>query len=109
MRAAGLLGILVFATVAAASELPRFDVEQGCSAFVGSSDPKAPMRNLCIEREQRAYQASQVLWPKGTDAERAKCGGMAERSRSYKYVYLATCLRSSVRTRELGAPRKFQY
>ncbi len=111
MRVAGLFGIFCLATAAAAAtpELPRFDVEQACSAFVGSNDPKAPMRNLCIAREQRAYQAGQVLWSSGTDAERTKCRSLAERSRSYKYVYLATCLRSSARTRALGAPRNFQY
>jgi DnaJ family protein C protein 7 len=41
--------------------------------------------------------------------DKAKCSDLAERSRSYKYVNLAACLRSTGRSRELSIPQTFRY
>jgi hypothetical protein len=74
------------ATGARATEaLPRYDVDQKCLQ-TGEQMNSARMRNVCVEREQQAYDAMKTAWPKLDPAAQLNCLRIGESMQSYRIV-----------------------
>jgi hypothetical protein len=92
--------ILVLASqllIAAADNVPKFNVERGCKDTTSASGPKAPLdEKICVQDEQKALNQLQSLWSQTAPSNRAIC--IREDTDvpdvTPSYVELLTCLQA---------------
>lgn len=78
--------VVLSATSAVALELPKYDVEAGCSKLWN-----AAARNTCIADEQRAYDLLNMTWNQYTESSQRQCDDTSKVIANYNYTALLDC------------------
>jgi hypothetical protein len=75
--------------IAAADNVPKFNVERGCKASLSRSD-----ETICVQDEKKALDQIQSLWPQVAPSDRTVCIGEATNVSDVppSYVELLICL-----------------
>jgi hypothetical protein len=107
--------LLLIPCVAKAQSIPRADVDRQCaerSRGLNSMNPdrnaiSPAAKNLCIEREQEAYDELKMLWPRYDPDLKERC---LQGSRWYvNYEGILNCLIAAEPIQESRRPSHFRY
>lgn len=107
--------ILLAAQTAAPQAIPRYDVDHQCaerSRGLDSMNPdrgavSAAAKNLCVHREQEAYDELKVLWPRYDADLRTRCRQVCDTVGNYEV--LLNCIVSMGTVQATRRSKPFRY
>ena len=88
--------------LAAADQIPRFDIDVGCRA-AAATDVEVFGRSSsqdCKQDEQNALKQLENGWAQFTASDRRLCGQLASETQEPSYVELLTCLEMQAEVRK---------
>jgi hypothetical protein len=91
--------------IAAADNVPQFNIERGCKDTTTANGPKTQLDEMvCVQDEQNALDRLRSLWSQIAPSDRAMC--MREATNlpdlTPSYVELLDCLQEQQLVRRLG-------
>lgn len=92
---------------AAPPTIPRYDIDDLCQRSAGRNGG-APAKNLCVRREQDAYDLMTLYWTTYRPETRQRCIEM-QKAPLQAYSGLATCLRMLTPENDAKDDRPFRY
>jgi hypothetical protein len=92
--------------LAAADEMPVFDVRPTCSAVTNVGAPGPRDENVCIREEEDARDQLRQKWSSFPVADRQGCVSLTKGAGVPSYVEVLTCLEMAQQARDISRQSK---